>query len=61
MEERKRFQKQTLNSEDYEKTVQGAQAIKNGGIVLSAVALVVGVGKKYGPKLLMNISKFLKV
>ena len=31
MEERKRFQNQTLNSEDYEKTEEGAKAVKNGG------------------------------
>ena len=59
MEERKRFQNQTLNSEDYEKTEEGAQAVKNGG--LAALALAVGVGKKYGPALLKNLSKLRKI
>lgn len=31
MTERKRFQNQTLNSEDYEKIEVGAKAVKNGG------------------------------
>ena len=61
MEERKRFQNQALNSEDYEKTEEGAQAVKNGGKVLAALALAAGVGKKYGPALLKNLSKLRKV
>ena len=60
MEERKRFQNQTLNSEDYEKTEEGAKAVKNGGAILGAIALVVGVGKTYGPALLKNLSKLRK-
>jgi len=59
MQERKRFQNQTLNSEDYEKTEEGAKAVKNGGAILTAVA--VGVGKKYGPALLKNLSKLRKI
>ena len=61
MEERKRFQNQTLNSEDYEKTEEGAQAVKNGGKVLAGLALAVGFGKKYGPALLKNLSKLWKI
>lgn len=60
MEERKRFQHQTLNSEDYKKTEEGAQAVKNGGKIIAALALVIGVGKKYGPALLKNLSKLRK-
>lgn len=61
MADRKRFQNQTLNSEDYEKTEEGAKALKNGGKILAALALFVGVGKKYGPALLKNISKIRKL
>lgn len=61
MADRKRFQNQTLNSEDYEKTEEGAKAVKNGGAILTAVALAVGVGKKYGPALIKNISKIRKL
>ena len=61
MEERKRFQDQTLNSEDYEKTEEGAKAVKNGGALLAAVAVAFGVGKKYGPELLKNINKIWKI
>ena len=46
MEERKRFQNQALNSEDYEKTEEGAQAVKNGGKVLAALALAVSKLRK---------------
>ena len=61
MEERKRFQNQTLNSEDYEKTEEGAKALKNAGKIAAAFALLVGVGKKYGPALLKNLSKIRKL
>lgn len=60
MEEQKRFQNQTLNSEDYQKTEEGAQALKNGGVILGAIAVAIGVGKKYGPSLLRNLSKLRK-
>ena len=61
MEERKRFQNQTLNSEDYEKVEEGAKAVKNGGAILTTLLLVIGVGKKYGPALLKNLRKLRKV
>ena len=61
MEERKRFQNQTLNSEDYEKTEEGAKAVKNGSAILTAIAVAVGVGKKYGPAFLKNLSKLRKI
>ena len=61
MEERKRFQNQTMNSEDYARTEEGAKAVKNGSAILTALLLAVGVGKKYGPALLKNLSKLRKV
>lgn len=61
MEERKRFQNQTLSSEDYEKTEEGAEALKNGGKILGAVLLLGGVIKKYGPELLNGLSKLRKL
>ncbi len=61
MEERKRFQNQTLSSEDYEKTEEGAKALKNGGKILGAALLLGGVIKKYGPELLKGLSKLRKL
>ncbi len=60
MTERKRFQNQTLNSEDYEKIEVGAKAVKNGGTILATICLAFGVGKKYGPALLKNLRKLRK-
>ena len=60
MEERKRFQNQTLNSRDYEKAEEGAMAVKNAGTLMASIAVVVGVGKKYGPALLKNLRKLRK-
>lgn len=60
MADQKRFQAQNLNSEDYEKTESGAKAVKEGGIILSALATLVFVGKKFGPGLIKNVSKVFK-
>ena len=60
MEEKKRFQSQKLNSEDYEKTEEGAKALKNGGALLGAFVVVAGAAKKYGPRLIKNVSKLIK-
>lgn len=61
MENRKRFQTQMLNSEDYEKTEKGAKALKTAGEILGIGALLIGVGKKYGPSLLKNLGKILRL
>lgn len=47
MEERKRFQNQTLNSEDYEKTEEVANAVRKGSLGL-IVLIAAGVAI-YGP------------
>ncbi len=60
MEERKRFQNQTLDSEDYEKIEEGAKAVKNAGAIATALAALVGVSKKFGPALLKNLSRLRK-
>lgn len=60
MEERKRFQNQMLNSEDYEKVEEGARALKDGGKLLGAAVLFIGVAKKYGPAIIKNINKIRK-
>ncbi len=60
MADQKRFQAQNLNSEDYEKTESGAKVVKDGGIILLALAPLVFVGKKFGPSLLKNASKIFK-
>ncbi len=61
MEERKRFQNQTLNSEDYEKTEESAKALKYGGAILGSAAFFFGVIKKYGPVLLKSLCKIQKI
>ncbi len=61
MEEKKRFQNQKLNSEDYEKTEEGAKALKSGGTLLGVAVLAVGVVKKYGPSLIKSLSKIRKI
>ena len=58
MGERKRFRNQPLNSKDYENTERASKAVKHGGAILGALVLAVGIGKKYGPELLKNMSKF---
>lgn len=60
MAERKSFQSQTLNSEDYKEIEIGAKALKT-GIILSAAALFIGVSKKCGPALQKNLSKLRKI
>ena len=60
MADQERFQAQNLNSEDYKKTEAGAKAVKDGGIILSAIASLVFVGKKFGPSFLKNASKIFK-
>ena len=60
MADRKRFQNQTLNSEDYEKTEKNAKSLKNGGEILGAAVLIIGGFKKYGPVILKTLSKIRK-
>ena len=60
MADRKRFQNQALNSEDYEKVEEGAKALKNGGKLFTAVVIVFGVCKKYGPEFLKNLDRLRK-
>lgn len=60
MADQKRFQVQNLNSEDYEKTELGAKVVKDGSKILSALAILGFVGKKYGPSLLKNVTKIFK-
>lgn len=43
--EKKRFVEQELNSDDYKKAVNGAKAVKEGGLIGS---LVVGTFSSYG-------------
>ena len=58
MEEQKRFQKQTLNSEDYEKTEEGAKAVRIGMYCLSA--LIVAIGIKHVPAFMKNLRNLRK-
>ena len=60
MAEQKRFQAQSLNSEDYQKTESGAKAVKEGGVLLTALGTFVFVAKKFGPDLIKNASKVFK-
>ena len=60
MAEQKRFQAQSLNSEDYQKTELGAKAVKEGGVLLTTlIACGVGVAK-LAPSLIKNVSKIFK-
>ena len=61
MEDRKRFQNQTLNSEDYEKVEEGAKALKHGAKILAAFAFAFGVDRKYGPALRKSLRKIFKL
>jgi hypothetical protein len=60
MAEQKRFQSQTLNNEDYQKTESGAKLLKDGGKVLGGFLLFVGVIRKYGPEIIKGINKVRK-
>ena len=60
MEEQKRFQNQTLNSEDYEKTEEGAKLVKNGGVLALGVVFLGGLIKKYGPEFFKGLIKIKK-
>ncbi len=61
MAKRERFQAQKLNSHDYERIESGAEAVKEGGFILSTCVALFYVTKKYGPSLIKNISKIIKV
>lgn len=61
MADQKRFQKQELNSEDYEKTEEGAKMLKTTSKVVTGFVVVVGVLKKYGPEMLKGINKIRKL
>lgn len=61
MADQKRFQKQELNSEDYEKTEEGAKMLKTTSKVVTGIVVVVGVLKKYGPEMLKGINKIRKL
>lgn len=59
MAERKRFENQSLDSKDYEKTETGAKAtrIAIGATATVATAAFLGVAKKFGPTILKGIGK----
>ena len=61
MADQKRFQKQELNSEDYEKTEEGAKMLKTTSKVASGFVVFVGVLKKYGAEMLKGINKIRKL
>lgn len=61
MADQKRFQKQELNSEDYEKTEEGAKMLKTTSKMVTGIVVVVGVLKKYGPEMLKGINKIRKL
>lgn len=61
MTERKRFQTQTLNSEDYATTEKGAKAVKTGGKILGIVAVSGLMFKKYGNHIIKSLGKIRKI
>jgi hypothetical protein len=60
MSEKKRFQNQTLNSDDYKKTEDEAETLKDGITVAAILVLAVPALKKYGPKLLKGVASIFK-
>ena len=60
MEDRKRFQNQKLNSEDYEKTEEGAKLLKRFGGLFAAFALLGRALKKYCPEIIKSIRVLIK-
>lgn len=60
MADKKRFKSQKLNSEDYEKTEEGAKLLKHGGALAIGLAAGIGALKKYGPKVAKGVVKIVK-
>ncbi len=61
MTERKRFQKQNLNSDDYKKIEEGTKLIKT-TVKLGAGAFFLGnLIKKYGSEFINGINKLRKI
>lgn len=60
MSEKKRFQNQTLNSDDYKKTEEGAGKIKVSMIVTGTIAVTGALIKEYGPKIVKGVRSFFK-
>lgn len=61
MTERKRFQNQTLNSEDYVMIEIGAKAVKTGGKILGIAAVSGLMFKKYGNRIIKSLGKIRKI
>lgn len=59
MGERKRFENQSLDSKDYQKTETGANVARIGlGTAIAAGgAAIIGVAKKFGPTIVKGIGK----
>lgn len=57
--EKKRFVEQELNSDDYKKAVNGAKAVKEGGLIGSMVVGTFFIIRKHGPKLLKALSNLI--
>lgn len=60
MVSKKRFQKQELNSSDYEKTETGAKLVKNGIKITGGLSLAVVTIKKYGPEFVRGFKRVIK-
>ena len=57
--EKKRFVEQELNSDDYMRAVNGAKALKEGGLIGSRLGGTVFIIRKHGPKLLKALSNLI--
>ncbi len=60
MATKKRFQKQELNSNDYEKTETGAKLVKNGMKITGTLSLAFITIKKYGPEFARGLKRVIK-
>lgn len=61
MTEGKRFQSQTLNNKDYEKTEKAAGLVRKGGMITAVCLLVRPLVKKHGPRIIKKIRGIRKI
>lgn len=60
MSEQKRYQSQTLNSDDYKKTEEGAQLLKDATGIVGIIAVAGVILGKNVPKVIKGIRSILR-
>lgn len=61
MAERKHFQSQKLDKEDYSAAEAGAKVVKDGGKIILVGGLMLTVVKKYGPEVVKQLRRLRKL